>query len=401
MRKYYEFVGLDKLMITPLDNPTTISSCIEINNQNKESFIYNTVKKRIKKVLHNKHHILRARRDLTNLGFYYYTKTKADKLADKIVKITDKYLTHLELGKLLISSNMSAIILIYKNILFIAVIHLFFDGINSAELMGICFDNHILDYNLIPKYSYYPFITEFKLIPGIIGSLRSLTKRKLSVDSNWKTELLPIQKKYYNNKLCNIKQIKEYLNVQYKFGFSNIIAIIVALYTFENITKNTFNMGILAGFINETRFNNYSCIIINLKRKENWNKISLLDKIHHISKQIDYVNKSYAKTSIELYYLITNKYNFNFYTNDLLDVLVSCLPTTNPWVFNNKPVKVIQTEMYSTSMPLYIGCGTNNDNVLFSINNRSNDINLDINDTLQIDEILTACKLNQSLKSVT
>lgn len=403
MREYLKFTGQDKIMINQLNTriSNTITTCIEVNSENNESFLYNTIKKRIKKVLNDKVHPLRARQDLTNLDYYYYTKIKSDKLADKIVKKSDKYLTHLELGELLVNSNMSAIIFIYRNLIYTSCTHLFFDGINMFKLNEICLDSPVLNYKIIPKFYYYPTLTELRLIPGFIGYIRSLSKRKLTYDSDWKSglkkDLTPIQIKYYNYNLCNIKKIKEFLNLHYKFGFSNIITIIIALYTFENITKNTFNLAILTGFLNETHFNNFSCVIINLERKENWNKISLLDKIHHISKQFDYVNKSYAKSSIGYNYLITNIYNINIRANKFIDVLVSVGPSTEPVIFNKKPAKIKCMDMYGTSMPLYAGCFTNNDTINFELINRSNDINLNIKNTLQIDEIFKVCKTDTNV----
>ncbi len=396
MREYFKFVGMDKIMINQLNTRISniITAILEVDNENDESFIYNIIKKRIKKVLHNKFHALRARQVLTNLDYYYYTKTKSDKLADKIVKKTDKYLNHLELGEILVSSNLSAIILVHKNAIIITCTHLFFDGINLVKLFGNCLDSPVFNSEIIPKFNYYPTITELKLIPGIIGYLRSFSKKKLTYDSDWKTglkeNLIPLQIKRYNYNLYNIKKIKEYLNMHYKFGFTNTIAIIFALYTFENITKNTFNIGLLTGFLNEERFNNFSCLIVNLKRKENWNKISLFEKIDHISKQFDYANKSYAKSSIGYNYLITNIYNISINANNFIDVLISVAPTTEPVLFNKKPASIKYIDMYGTSMALYVGCYTINEDVIFTVYSRSNDINLDKKDTLQIDEILKA-----------
>ncbi len=82
------------------------------------------------------------------------------------------------------------------------------------------------------------------------------------------------------------------------------------------------------------------------------------------------------------------------YTNNMVDVLVSCGPTPKPCKFNGKDANLELIEMYGTSMPLYLGFWTSNDFVKSSVFNRSNDIDLTRMDSLQIDEIVNQITVN-------
>ena len=396
-REYFLLKGQDKMMITSLEQriSNTISCYIIVNPENSQEFIYKTIVKRIERVLRKETHYLRARQNLNNSDEYYYTQEKSNRLAKKIVQLSDKYLTHLELGKILAKSGMSVIIRVYKNSFFIAVTHLFIDGLHFAEIIGICLDNQIVDYSVIPKFNYIPGLIEASVIPGIIGSVKSLSTRKLSVDRKWNTHLYPIQRKYYTNEMCDIKQIKGYLtNLYGKFGFSATLAVISGIYTFENIKKDEINIGIVAAFINDERFNNFSSFIIKLKRPHNWSSISLIQKVNDISCQIDCAINSYGKSLTIINYLITNVYNLDIYTNDMIDVLVSCAPAQNRCVFNGEDAELELVEMYGTSMPLYIGFWTNNDCVKTCAFSRSNDI--DLNTNLQIKKIVKEINSNHN-----
>jgi hypothetical protein len=171
-----------------------------------------------------------------------------------------------------------------------------------------------VDYEIIPKFNYIPGLIEASVIPGIIGSAISLSERKLSLDRKWNEHLYPIQRKYYSTQLHNVRKIKEYLNAKFdKFSYSATLAVISGIYTFSNITKNEINIGIVAAFINDSRFNNFSSVVIALKRSTNWNRNSLLEKMMDIAKQIDWAVRSYGKSSVIINYLVTNVYNLNIY----------------------------------------------------------------------------------------
>lgn len=386
--------GQDKLMSTTLEQriSNTLTCSLTVNIENSPEFIYNAVVERIQSVLENLKHFLRARQHFDQ---YYFTQQKSKQLAEEIVHKSDKYLTHLELGEILVKSGFSAIVVIYQNFILIAATHVFVDGLHFAELIGTCLDNSIIDYSVIPKFNYVPFLTEASTLPGILGSVKSLTKRKLSVDSDWKTELMPLEKKKYSNKIGNVKQIKGYLNTKFnKFGYSATLAVISGIYTFENTTKNEINVGIAAAFINDTRFNNFSSFIIHLNRPANWCNISLVDKLNDVAKQIDYAINSYGKSSTVINYLITNVYNLNLYTNNFIDVLVSCAPTQKHCSFNGKDADLEQIEIYGTSLPLYLGFWTANSNVVTSVFSRSNELKLNNMNSLQIDEIMEEINAN-------
>ena len=63
------------------------------------------------------------------------------------------------------------------------------------------------------------------------------------------------------------------------------------------------------------------------------------------------------------------------------------ITSTNDFWEIGKDAELNNMEMYGTTMPLYMGFWTSNDNVNSTITSRSNDIDLNKKDTLQIDEI--------------
>ncbi len=390
-QQYFLLKGQDKLMNTSLEQriSNTCSCCIMVNEENSSDTINETIVKRIKRALRDEKHYLRARQNLDNLDYYYYTQENPDRLAKKIVRKSDKYLTHIDLGKILVKSGFSAIIVVYKNSFFIAATHLFVEGLKFSDLIGLCLDKQIVDYDIIPKFKYIPGLIEASVIPGIIGSVMSLSERKLSVDRKWNEKLYPIQQKFYSNKLSDVRKFKEYLNRKFnKFSYSATLAVISGIYTFENIIKDEINIGIVAAFINNARFNNFSSVIIALKRPTNWKNNSLLENAMDIAYQIDYAVKSYGKSSLVINYLATNVYNFNIYATSHIDVIVSCAPTSKPCVFNGKDADINIVEMFGTTPPLYLGFWTSNEDVKLSASTRSNDIDLNKMDSLQIEEVI-------------
>ena len=329
VRKRFLLTGQDALINTSIEHRfgNTLTSVIEVNKSISHECMCRTLTKRIGCVLRNPSHYLRARLDLPDMRYFYYTSEDAHRLTKRIIRRSNRRLTHFELGEMLVQSEMSAIICTYQNTFSIAVTHLFVDGVHLSELIGLCLDHPIIDWSVIPTFRYTPVFQEVALLPGLIGMMSSLSRRCLSVDSDWKRERHFIQQKQYTNRLDSIKRLKEYLNTRHQpsLGYSAVLAVISALYALENSTKDSgkeaLNVGLVAGFQNETHFNNFSAILIPMRRPREWQAASILDKVHAVAAQVHRAITSHGKTSALISYLVTNVYNVNFYTNDLVDVL--------------------------------------------------------------------------------
>jgi len=390
--KQHLLTGQDALMICPLEHRigNTLTCCIEVSKVNSRKGICKTLTQRIGHVLTDPSHYLRARQNLRDMRYYYYTQEDARRLAKRIIRRSDRFLTHLELGGMLVQSEMSAIICVHKNTFSIAVTHLFIDGVHMADLIGLCLDQPIIDWNAIPTFRYTPVLQEVSLLPGMLGMMSSISGRQLSVDSDWKYERTPIQHKKYATRLCRIKRLKEYLNTRHTppFGYTATLAVISAIYVLENCTKDSLNVGLAAGFQSETRFNNFSAAIIHVRRPSEWQSASLLDKVHAVAMQVHRAMTSHGKASALVNYLVTNVYNVNWYTNDLVDGLVSCAPTPGRAMFHGREASLTHVEIFGTTVPLYIGFWTSNACVRINAFSRSRDLQLERRDTLQIDEML-------------
>ena len=143
-------------------------------------------------------------------------------------------------------------------------------------------------------------------------------------------------------------------------------------------------------FKNKKRFNNWSSFIVNLTRPTNCQTI--YEELLDIAKQIDNAIKKHAQSSIVLNYLITNVYNMNIFTNNYIDVLVSCIPSNNVILFNGTKANINRFDMYGTTLPLFMCFGTSNENVNAFVCSRSSDVNLNNQSSLEIDNILKFCK---------
>jgi hypothetical protein len=386
----YKFRGQDKSMLTEYKHriSNTISVCFSVDVSNTDKFIYKRVLSRIRKVLDNPKCIFRAKQYDTQ--HYCYNDKETNKLSKKIVKICDSKLTYLELGQIMIDLDLSCIFRIYKNFVFVAVTHVFFDGINLAKLFKLVLDKDPLDISIIPVLKYCPIITELPIIPKIFQLLSHLPKRNLSYDVSWKKERTPLFKKHYLIEKSKFFQIKRYLEKHNdgKFGFSPSLAVISALFVLKYTNKNRISIGLTSAFNNTENFNNFSACILIIERPDDWKNMNTKEQLKNIGKQINDALLSYGREQSLLFYLFSNIYEFEFYANNYIDCIVSCAPIRFPLVFNKKPANIENMEIYGTSMPFYIGYWTNNEQICVDLFSRSYDVKLKKNTPFIIDEIV-------------
>ena len=146
----YKFRGLDKALIPSKEHriSNTIFVSLSVDETNNSADIYNKLMLKITSVLNDSRHPFRARQH--DEQYYNYTTLNSEILARQIVKIIDNEPTHLELGQMLIDEDLTFIYRIYKNFIFVAVTHVFFDGINLAKIFKIVFDKDPMDLSVVP-----------------------------------------------------------------------------------------------------------------------------------------------------------------------------------------------------------------------------------------------------------
>jgi hypothetical protein len=386
----YKFRGQDKSILTESKHriSNTLSVCISVDESNTDKFIYEHVLSRIRKVLNNPKCNFRAKQ--YDEEHYCFNDMETNKLSKKIVKICDSKLSHLELGQILIDLDLSCIFRIYKNFVFVAVTHVFFDGVNLAKLFKLVLDKDPLDLSVIPVLKYCPIITELPIIPKTFQLLTHLPKRSLSYDVCWKKEKTPLFKKHYSIEKSNFFQIKRYLEKHHdgKYGFSSSLAVISALFILKYTKKNKISIGLTSAFNNTEKFNNFSACILIIERPDNWKQMNTKEQLKNIGHQINDALFSYGREQSLLFYLISNIYEFDFYANNYIDCIVSCVPIRFPLVFNKKPANIDNIEMYGTSMPLYIGYWTNNEQICVDLFSRTYDVKLKKDTPFIINEIV-------------
>lgn len=389
----YELKGQDRLIkINKPDLRNVMTVVIDVDPSNLVDEIFSIIIKKIEKELQNPKSILRIRVNDENDYQYYYSKKKVNEISKKIVRMYDKKYNHLDLCSLLLESGVPVLYLINNNQIYFVATHVFVPGATMIYLCGLLMDHHVLDFNTIPKFTYIPIFTEVKFLPNILKTIHSFTNRKLKLDYNIKSYRLPREIKYYNCLLNNIKQIKHNLSksLKTKYSYTSTVGAISGMYVFKTITKNNINIGMVYTFKNKKRFNNWSSFIVNLTRPTNCQTI--YEELLDIAKQIDNAIEKYAQSSIVLNYLITNVYNMNIFTNKYIDVLVSCIPSSNVILFNGTKANISRFDMYGTTLPLFMCFGTSNENVNVFVCSRSSDVNLNNQSSLEIDNILKYCK---------
>jgi hypothetical protein len=53
--------------------------------------------------------------------------------------------------------------------------------VHMADLIGLCLDQPIIDWNAIPTFRYTPVLQDVSLLPGMLGMMSSISGRQLIV----------------------------------------------------------------------------------------------------------------------------------------------------------------------------------------------------------------------------
>ena len=186
------------------------------------------------------------------------------------------------------------------------------------------------------------------------GYYDGIPKRNLSLD-------YPRDTTDYHNMIktkIHISYIKELKSLasnslKEKVAFALVFSAIQTFVLFQSSKKERLTVGIVVGFKNTNRFNNFTAIVLDVKRPVDlsYNTENLLLLIKEMHKQGK--RKMYQ---ISLFYSLTNVYNLPLYLNKTIDVLFSGIPmcqTTQHSIDNIEIGDAFVTMPYHTS-PVYI-----------------------------------------------
>jgi len=231
-------------------------------------------------------------------------------------------------------------------------------------------DNSVLDNNLIPEFNYLPVITEIvsaKCIPHILSIP---LKRSLSVDYDYNYS----RKCFtggYSGPTSDILAIKNDFQTRFqrKVSFSTIVSAIVAAHCIRHLTKSftQINIGIIGGFINPDRCNNFGLIVVPIQIKDN-------PDLFDIVQQIDKAVSAYGASMLTATYLTSNIYNWNIRSQKIVDIVVSYMPIIKPMQINGIEYDVTESSLPYVSMPVYNSVITTNGKYVINSTITSNDI---------------------------
>ena len=83
--------------------------------------------------------------------------------------------------------------------------------------------------------------------------------------------------------------------------------------------------------------------------------------------------ESYLATN----YVATNIYNFKFYINNFIDILIANLPTTQPFRFGGNDLELTSLNMKYISFPMYVNMLSWNGKYKITYTSRTYDIDND------------------------
>lgn len=374
--KYQKFKGQDKFMVTTKELAYTNLIYTTLTYKNSDGI--KLMKERLKTLLDNKNHRLRYRTTHDDTSYYLSTLPSIN-LIDQLLYISHEVPTKEHMKKTILESKFGFILFMTKDKIIIVQNHLLVDGVRAFFIFGELMDKKILDEKRIPKFNYTPIITECFILKNLYKIIKN-------------TKFTPQLKNHYNFKqhyeafegqitgsIDTIKNIKKENEATYgqKISFPTILSTLLVKNVFNTLTKNKnyINLGIITAFSNNTRFNNFSLIMITVYKPEYWSKLSDSEQYNYILKQIHKDMTETGKAKMCATYLVTNIYNIHIYSNHYIDVLVANLPTNNNINFGNKLIEFENFDFKNgTSCPLYCNMITNNSKYKLTYEVRTNDI---------------------------
>ena len=186
---------------------------------------------------------------------------------------------------------------------------LFIDGLSHRNLCGILSDcNESFE---LPNINYLPIKNELITLYLSTKMLKFISKkRNLKFDYDWNFDIKKDKLKLVKNNINTnvIKKIKHEIEneTNKKISFVIVVSALQIYSIFESSNVKKLNFGIVYGFINNNRFNNFTVIIIEVKK--DYDSIEIKNNFKSVLKKliID-INKKIEinKYQLSLFYNIS------------------------------------------------------------------------------------------------
>jgi len=323
---------------------------------------------------------LRARFAEEDDYMYYYDSTPSKTLARRIAKRVVQEPTYYTLGDRLTSSNRSCLLCVYNHSVYLGVNHVFIDGTGAGKFICTVLDKDPFDISVIPHFRYHPVFTECMIMTKALPMLAHFPKRHFSYDVSWDEHRKPHFHKHYSAKQAKFIRMKRALESRHdgKFGYASSIVSLMSLFLLAHSEKDEVSIGLTTAFqSDEERFNKISIVFLCIHRPSNWHQTDDYVRIVHISRQVKRALEMYGKEQALGIYLLTNYYTNEFYSNRHVDCVVSCGTFRFPLTCKGKPATMERTEMFGTSMPVYLAAYTCNDRFHVEMYSRTFDLAVD------------------------
>ena len=264
----------------------------------------------------------------------------------------------------------------YEHSVYVAVNHVFLDGIGASRLVCIVLDEDPNDLSVVPRFRYAPGLTECLIASKALPMLAHLPKRHFSYDVPWDEYRAPHFRAHYSAEQADFARMKRALESCNggQCGYAASIVSLVALFLLAHSDKGEVSIGLTTSFqSDEDRFNSVSVVFLRLRRESNWHRTDDYVRLVLLSRQVNCALRLYGKEQALGVYVLTNYYGFYGRSHDpgnrgransgpqQVDCTVSCGTLRFPMKCNGKPATLERVEMFGTSMPVYVGAYTCND----------------------------------------
>ena len=248
-----------------------------------------------------------------------------------------------------IASGLNTIVLHTSSSICICSNHQFVDGVSGFSCTLDLFDQLSSDSVLtVPTFGYVPALSELSALPSIRPSM--ISRQHLTYAPKWQSKHSRSKNINVQVPLRTVKFAKRRIGraIQSDVSFSGVVAGLLACTTFSCIPScQVLSVGVIVAFRNDSRFNNYGIITVNVSRTTTWARAT--DEIE------SELRRNRSMTAIT--YMASNVYDLHNSWCDC-DILLSSFPlsTSQPICIKGVPLSHTQQFLRYNSKPIYVMC---------------------------------------------
>ena len=327
-----------------------------ISEIDKKFIIFNLTKE-----LNNKKSILRINKRDNLLDYYYEDISTNDIINNCVLTIRDK-INEIDVNKITVKKNKSFTIIFNKNIIYFTAQHAILDLIKSSNLfLGIISTDSIKFTGF--KKNYIPIIDDVRLLWNLPNLLDMPNKRNFKHYHDYNESSVD-KYPYFIEKEYSVSKFKE-SKKKLETSFQAVQSGYIMQSIFNVSSQDKLNLCITVGFDSNTHFNNFGCILFEVKRER------LLD---NYIKQIEKKINKYKNNAVSSY-ILNNVWDLHSKTN-VTDVLVTSLPITSKQIktFDNNYITNAYVNFVYCSSPIFVIAVSTEDTLSMNYNVRTGDI---------------------------